>query len=73
MNNQKGEVVTGIIIVMMAGMMIFGMLFMHGNHGDCRERTTCGQHSDGQEKRIETLRLDHADESGPKKTGQDVN
>ncbi len=34
MNNQRGEIVTGVMVVMMAGMMIFGMIFMHGAHGD---------------------------------------
>ena len=34
MNNQKGEVVTGILVVIMVGMMLFGMVFMHGGHGD---------------------------------------
>jgi ABC-type nickel/cobalt efflux system permease component RcnA len=34
MNNQRGEIVTGIMVVMMATMMIFGMVFMHGGHGD---------------------------------------
>jgi hypothetical protein len=29
---QKGEVVTGVMVVMMACMMI-GMFFMHGGHG----------------------------------------
>lgn len=34
MRNQKGEIVPGIIVVMMAVMMIFsGMAWMHGNHG----------------------------------------
>lgn len=34
MNNQRGEIVTGVMVVMMVGMMIFGMVFMHGGHGD---------------------------------------
>ena len=34
MNNQRGEVVTGVMVVMMVGMMIFGMVFMHGGHRD---------------------------------------
>jgi ABC-type nickel/cobalt efflux system permease component RcnA len=34
MNNQKGEVVTGVMVVIMVGMMLFGMIFMHGGHGD---------------------------------------
>jgi hypothetical protein len=43
MNNQKGEIVTGIVIVMMAGMMLFGMVFMHGRHGGHKEHTMCDQ------------------------------
>ena len=34
MINQKGEVVTGVMVVMMAVMMFFGVLFMHGGHKD---------------------------------------
>lgn len=37
MKNERGEVVTGVMLLMMAGMMIFGMIFMHGmqgGHGD---------------------------------------
>jgi high-affinity Fe2+/Pb2+ permease len=35
MNNQKGEVVTGVMVVIMAVAMVFGMVFMHGgrDHG----------------------------------------
>jgi hypothetical protein len=36
MKNERGEVVTGIMVLMMAGMMIFGLFFMHGGHGDSR-------------------------------------
>lgn len=32
MNNQKGEVVTGVMVVIMAVAMVFGMVFMHGGH-----------------------------------------
>ena len=35
MKNQRGEVVTGVMVAIMAGMMIFGMLFM--DHGDRRD------------------------------------
>jgi hypothetical protein len=36
MKNQKGEVVTGVMVLMMVGMLIFGgMTFMHGGgHGE---------------------------------------
>ncbi len=34
MKNQRGEVVTGVMVVMMVGMMLSGMFFMHGGHGD---------------------------------------
>ncbi|MHB8843366.1 MAG: hypothetical protein ACYC7L_01345 [Nitrospirota bacterium] len=40
MGNQRGEVVTGVMVVMMVVMMIFGMSFMHGghkDHGDSRD------------------------------------
>jgi len=35
MYNQKGEVVTGVMLIVMAGMMIFGMFYMHGGHCQC--------------------------------------
>jgi len=34
MNNQRGEVVIGVMVVVMLGMMLFGHFFMHGDHGD---------------------------------------
>jgi len=37
MNNQRGEIVTGVMVVMMVGMMIFGLFFMHGDHGNRHE------------------------------------
>lgn len=32
MNNQKGEVVMGVMVVVMVAAMVFGMFFMHGGH-----------------------------------------
>jgi len=43
LKNQKGEVVTGVVVLMMAGMMILGMVFMHGGHGDHKEHTMSDQ------------------------------
>lgn len=34
MNNQKGEVVTGVVVVVMVVAMVFGMVFMHGGGHD---------------------------------------
>lgn len=34
MGNQRGEVVTGVMVVMMVGMMFFGMFSIHGGHKD---------------------------------------
>lgn len=34
MGNQKGEVVTGVMVAMMVVMMVFGMFSMHGGHKD---------------------------------------
>jgi hypothetical protein len=39
--NEKGEVVTGLMVVMMVCMMIFGVFAMHGGHG------SHGDHSAG--------------------------
>ncbi|MEK6745320.1 MAG: hypothetical protein AABZ15_17030 [Nitrospirota bacterium] len=38
MGNQKGEVVTGVMVVMMVVMMFFVMPFMHGGHKDHGDR-----------------------------------
>ncbi len=44
MRNQKGEVVTGVMVVMMVAMMIFGgMHFMHRDHGDHGESRGAGE------------------------------
>lgn len=50
MNNQRGEVVTGVMVVMMAGMMIFGMFFMHGGHGDRHDNKNVEQKKDHADK-----------------------
>ncbi len=42
MSNQRGEVVTGVMVVMMVGMMIFGMVFMHSGSSADRKQ----EHSD---------------------------
>lgn len=55
MRNQKGEVVTGVMVVMMVGLMIFGgMTWMHGRHGDHKEHTKSDQqtHSETGQKHM---------------------
>jgi hypothetical protein len=38
MGNQRGEIVTGVMVVMMTGMMLFGgMHMMHGHQGNSDE------------------------------------
>ena len=37
MQNERREIVTGVMVVMMAGVMIFGILFIHGGQGDHRD------------------------------------
>jgi len=32
MNNQRGELVTSVMVIMMVGMMIFGIVFMRNGH-----------------------------------------
>ncbi len=43
MHNQKGEIVTGVMVVMMVVMMAFGMVFMGGGHGDHAGHQSGGQ------------------------------
>jgi len=50
MNNQRGEIVTGVMVVMMVGMMIFGMVFMHGGHGDRHDHNSAEQKQEHSEK-----------------------
>jgi hypothetical protein len=54
MKNERGEVVTGIMVLMMAGMMIFGLFFMHGGHGDHRagDGNQQVQHSDSDHRHM---------------------
>jgi hypothetical protein len=33
MKNERGEVVTGVLVVTMVVVMVFGMFFMRGGHG----------------------------------------
>lgn len=46
MKNERGEVVIGVMVLMMVGMMIFGSFFMHGGHGDHGTGHEQMQHSD---------------------------
>ncbi len=50
MNNQRGEVVTGVMVAIMVGMMIFGMFSMHGGQGDRRDRKNVEHKQDHAEK-----------------------
>jgi hypothetical protein len=44
MKKQKGEVVTGVVVLMMVGMMLLlGMVSMHGGHEDRKEHTMSDQ------------------------------
>jgi len=43
MGNQKGEVVTGVLVAMMVVMMFFVMPFMHGGHHDHGDRHDHGK------------------------------
>jgi hypothetical protein len=54
MKNQRGEVVTGVLVAMMVGMMIFGMFFMHGGHRDHRDGNGNAQkqHSDSDHRHM---------------------
>jgi hypothetical protein len=61
MGNQKGEVVTGVMVVMMVVMMTFGMSFMHGGHKD---------HGDHKDSFKDKQKLEH-DGMGPQHMRQD--
>lgn len=60
MGNQRGEVVTGVMVVMMVVMMIFGMSFMHGGHKDHGDRKDHGNN--------EQKHMDHDHENTKKST-----
>ncbi len=51
MRNQKGEVVTAVMVLMMVGMMVFGgMALRHGDRSHKEQGTTVSQsHSEGQQ------------------------
>jgi hypothetical protein len=50
MNNQRGEIVTGVMVLVMVGMMIFGMIFMHGGHGDRHDHKNVEHNQEHAEK-----------------------
>jgi len=60
MKNQRGEVVTGVIIVLMVGMMLFGMVFMMRNNEDRRQDRGNVEHKqESAEKRDQNTREVH--------------
>ncbi len=65
MGNQKGEVVTGVMVAMMAGMMIFGGMFsMHGghkDHGDRKDPVKDGQKHEHAGMGPKHMQHDHGD------------
>jgi ABC-type Zn2+ transport system substrate-binding protein/surface adhesin len=62
MGNQKGEVVAGVMVVMMVVMMLFGMSMMHGGHKDHGDSHDHGKN--------EQKKHDHAD-MGPNHMNHD--
>ena len=50
MKNQRGEVVTGLMVAMMAVMMIFGMVYMHGSHGNSHDHKSAVHRQEQSEK-----------------------
>jgi len=64
MRNQKGEVVTGVMVVMMVVMMCVGMLSMHGghkDHGDHKDPAKDGQKHEHAGMGPQHMRQDHGD------------
>ena len=43
MSNQKGEVVMGVMAVIMVVALVFGMVSMHGGHGHGHGHSSKGQ------------------------------
>ena len=74
MNNQKGEVVTGVMVVIMVGMMIFGMFSMHGGHGDRHDHKNVEQKQGQVEKGQQHMHDgDHAPEQDPRSAPEEKN
>jgi len=63
MNNQRGEIITGVMVVMMVGMMIFGIGFMHGGHCDHKEHVKSDQHTDSETDQHHTMHHSDAEKS----------
>lgn len=64
MRNQRGEVVTGVMVIMMVVMMIFGgMHMMHGEHGSEGDHAQI-EHKHGHDKDMQYMR-DYVDEQAP--------
>lgn len=59
MNNERGEVVTGVLVVSMVVVMVFGMFFMHGGHGGQGSGGHCMQHEQKHDNHDEGIRHNH--------------
>lgn len=65
MRNQKGEVVTAVMIAMMVGMMIFGgMHLMHRDHGEHRSTGDHPHHEQGHDHREKGQQHEHRGDAG---------
>ncbi|HSA78279.1 MAG TPA: hypothetical protein VLG72_05410 [Nitrospirota bacterium] len=73
MKNERGEVVAGVMVLMMAGMMIFGLIFMYGMHGGHGDHSAGNgdkqtQHSDSDHRHMHDSAADK--DSAPAEDGE---
>ncbi len=65
MRNQKGEVVTGVMVVMMVVMLVFGgMHLMHRDHGERRNTADRPHHEEGHDHHEKGQQHGHQDDAG---------
>ncbi len=72
--NQRGEVVTGVMIVIMVVMMVFGgMHLMHRDHGEHRNTADCPHHEQGHDHEKGQKHEHQGDADKAPKSGADEN
>jgi len=71
MGNQRGEVVTGVMVVMMVVMMLFGgMTMMHGGHRHAADQDKKVEDNHDHQKEVMHEKHDHNSEDSSVQDGE---
>ena len=69
-SNQKGEIVIGVMVVMMVVMLFGGMHLMHGDHNRTNDHDSVEHKHDHQKEEMHNMHNDEGEHSVPDQ-GQD--